>query len=503
MSVELSSDTIQFPDMAMAARPRKVLLLEFNEITWTLVDRWIARGRLPNLARLRREGSWGAPLALEQPPHLDPWITWVTLHTGVGRELHGATVLEQETGTIAVPRSWEYVAQTGRSVGVFGSIGAYPPRPVPGFMVPGPFAPGSETFPESLRPVQDLNRRYTQLHNRVGRAPSPLDMVRQLAQLVRLGLRPATVARIAQQLATERVYPHLKWKRVALQPRINFDLFAQLYRRHRPDFATWHTNHAAHYMHHYWRAMDDTGFAAPSSPEEKVKYGPAVQHGYEVCDQLLGDFLRLCDRDTVVVLASSMGQQPFVSSLYPEGKIAVRFQDVRRVLDIVGARGATDIVPMMLPQYNVRIADAAERARVRDLLRAARCQGAVHPEAIGVEETGELLTLTPRGLARAGEVRYFFPGAPNARPSGYALDELFACDTPTTKQGMHHPRGMVIFYGAGVRRGQALEDVSPLDLAPTLLWLLGVPVPAIMKGRVLSELFAADGDRPAHSVQAA
>jgi hypothetical protein len=175
----------------------------------------------------------------------------------------------------------------------------------------------------------------------------------------------------------------------------------------------------------------------------------------------------------------------------------VRFLDVRRVLDIVGARGVTDIVPLMLPQYNVRIADAGERARVRDLLRAARSQGAVHPEAIGVEESGELLTLTPRGLARpaglGGDgtegVRYFFPGAPNARPDGFALDELFACDTPTTKQGMHHPRGLVVFYGAGVRRGQTLDDVTPLDLAPTMLWLLGVPVPSIMQGRVLTELF--------------
>jgi hypothetical protein len=486
----------------MADRARKVLLLEFNEITWTLVDPMIARGQLPNLARMRREGSWGAPVALEQPPHLDPWISWVTLHTGVDRSIHGATVLEQDTGTIAAPRSWEYAADAGRSVGVFGSIGAYPPRPVKGFMVPGPFAPGSETFPASLQPVQELNRRYTQLHNRVGPPATPLDMARQLAALVRLGLRPVTIARIAGQLAAERLQPHRHWRRAALQPLINFDVFAQLYRQHRPDFATWHTNHAAHYMHHYWRAMDDRAFPSPGGPDEKLKYGDAVEHGYRVCDQLLGQFLKLCDRDTVVVLASSMGQQPFVSPHYPQGKIPVRFLDIQRVLDIVGARGATDIVPMMLPQYNVRIADAGERARVGDLLRAARRLGPAAAgggrsidEAIGVEESGALLTLTPRALSRrSDDIRYVFPGAPAARPDGYALAELFACDVPTPKQGMHHPRGLVVFYGAGVRRGQPLADVSPLDLAPTILSMLDVPVPPIMKGRVLDELFS--GSRP-------
>ena len=338
--------------------------------------------------------------------------------------------------------------------------------------------------------MQDLNRRYTQVHNQVGSASSPLDMVREAAQVMRLGLQPATVAAdrpaAGAGAGTART---MRWKRVALQPLINFDVFAQLYRRHRPDFATWHTNHAAHYMHHYWRAMDDSQFASPASPAEKARYGAAVEYGYELCDQLLGRFMRLCDRDTVIVLASSMGQQPYVSSLYPEGKIAVRFLDVRRILDIVGARGATEIVPMMLPQYNVRIADARERARVRELLQAARCVGAPHPDAITVEETGEILTLTPRGLARrTDDIRYYFPDAPNARPEGYELDELFACDVPTPKQGMHHPRGLVIFYGAGIRRGQQLNDVSPLDIAPTMLSLLDVPVPAIMKGRVLHEL---------------
>jgi len=257
----------------MSRRGRKVLLLEFNEITWSIIDPMIARGRLPNMARMRREGAWASPEALEKPPHLDPWITWVTMHTGVDRSVHGATVLEQDSKTIKAKRSWDYVTDAGKSVGVFGSISAYPPRPVPGFMVPGPFAPGSETYPEYLRPVQDLNRRYTQVHNQITEASGPLGMIKEAADVFRLGMTPATAGRIVQQLALERARPHLRWKRVSLQPLVNYDVFASLYRRYRPDFATWHTNHAAHFMHHYWRAMDDSQFPVPASPEEKIKYG--------------------------------------------------------------------------------------------------------------------------------------------------------------------------------------------------------------------------------------
>jgi hypothetical protein len=480
--------------------PRKVLLLELNEITWTIIDPMIAVGQLPHLARLRREGAWGAPEALERPPHLDPWITWVTLHTGVDRSLHGATVLEQDASTIAAKRTWDYAVEAGRGVGVYGSIGAYPPRAVPGFMVPGPFAPGSETFPEHLRPIQELNRRYTQVHNRAASEGGVLEMLREGAEIFRLGLRPETAARIVAQLALERVRPKLKWRRVSLQPLINFDLFASLYRRHRPDYATWHTNHAAHYMHHYWRAMDDSKFPSPASAEEKRSYGGAVEYGYRICDELVGKFLALADRDTIIVVASSMGQQPYVNELYPEGKIPVRFRDVRAVLDLVGAQGVTEVMPMMLPQYNVRIPEAGERARVRDLLRGARCRGGTHPDAIHVEEVGDILTLTPRGLARREEgIRYFFPEAPNARPAGYELEELFVCDLPTPKEGVHHPRGVLMLYGAGIRRGFELKDVSPLDLAPTILSLLGVEVPAVMTGRVLAEIW----ERPGRASSAA
>jgi arylsulfatase A-like enzyme len=476
----------------MAKSGRKVLLLELNEITWTLIDPMIRRGRLPNLARMRREGAWGSPVALEKPPHLDPWITWVTMHTGVDRSIHGASVLEQDARTIRAKRSWDYVLEAGKSVGVFGSISAYPPRPVAGFMVPGPFAPGSETYPEYLRPVQELNRRYTQVHNQIVQDKNALAMARQAFEVFRLGLSAATAGRILQQLCLERLRPHLRWKRVGLQPLVNYDVFATLYRRYRPDFATWHTNHAAHYMHRYWRAMDDSRFPVSASPEEKIKYGGAVEYGYDLCDEVLGRFLDLCDdHETVVVVASSMGQQPYVHELYPGGKIAVRFKDLSRILAIVGARGVTDIVPTMLPQYNVTIPEVAERARVRDLLRAAVCQGGTHPDAIHVEETGDILTLTPRGLAHRGgeeQVRYAFPGAPFAKPEGYALEELFACDAPTPKEGMHDPRGMVIFHGPGIRRGVEI-DVSPLDLLPTMLHLLDVPVPEALTGRVLSEIW--------------
>ena len=483
--------------MATVTEPRKVLFLEMNELTWTILDPLIQQGKLPNFQRMIQEGTRSAPEAIERPPFLDPWISWVTLHTGVDRTIHGAAVLGQDT--VNAKRTWDYVVEAGKSVGIFGSISAYPPRPVPGFMVPGPFSPDNQTFPQYLSPALAFNRRYTQEHIKAAGKASLPEMVQQTRALLSLGVRPQTLAKVAQQLVMEKVDPHLHWKRVALQPMINFDVFTGLYARYAPDFATWHTGHCAHYEHHYWRAYDDSKFKVPATAEEKKHYGGAIEYGHKVADDILGRFMKMADRNTVVMVASGLGMKPYVVDMYPEGKIGVRFKSVRRVLEMFDAKGVGEVVPAMSPQWNVRISDPTERARVKGLFEKANVVGGPRKEAFHVAETGEILTVTPYGMAKLGhEIRYFFPDAPKADSSGYLLDELFATDTPTPKEAMHDPPSVLTMWGPGIRAGLDIPNTTILDIAPTILRVMGIPVPAIMKGRALSEAW---GETPSAPVR--
>jgi arylsulfatase A-like enzyme len=50
---------------------------------------------------------------------------------------------------------------------------------------------------------------------------------------------------------------------------------------------------------------------------------------------------------------------------------------------------------------------------------------------------------------------------------------------------MHHPDGLFIAYGKGIAAGRQLGACTNLDIAPTLMSLLGVPIPKAMSGRVL------------------
>jgi predicted AlkP superfamily phosphohydrolase/phosphomutase len=55
--------------------------------------------------------------------------------------------------------------------------------------------------------------------------------------------------------------------------------------------------------------------------------------------------------------------------------------------------------------------------------------------------------------------------------------------------GCHRREGIFIAHGQVVRQGQRLDNASIVDLAPTIMHLLGEPVPKIMDGQVLTGIF--------------
>ena len=78
------------------------MLIGLDGADWKLIDAMLARGELPNLARLRREGVWGH--LKSAVPLLSPLI-WTTIATGKTPDQHGILSFradDSETGD-AVP----------------------------------------------------------------------------------------------------------------------------------------------------------------------------------------------------------------------------------------------------------------------------------------------------------------------------------------------------------------------------------------------------------------
>src|SRR2546430_13748666 len=91
-----------------------------------------------------------------------------------------------------------------------------------------------------------------------------------------------------------------------------------------------------------------------------------------------------------------------------------------------------------------------------------------------------------------------FPGDPEKPP-------LVICERrpSTTSQwgGTHRLHGIVIARGPAFKSGAEIANARLIDIAPTLLHLLDVPVPEDMDGKVLTSDFQPDF-RSAHAVRA-
>lgn len=469
-------------------KSRKVLLLEFNEITWRLVEPFCQRGVLPAFSEFIREGASGTAMATEVPPELDPWISWTSLYTGRTQPEHNVHFLEQPPETVTAPRIWEIAADAGKSLGLFGSTMSWPPRhDIKGFWIPGTFSADTETHPEELRPIQDLNLTYTRSHSPTAGKVKKNPLAR-LGELIRLGLKPTTLAEVGSFLVRSKLNPKRSWEKVSLQPLINLDFFESLYRKYRPDFATFHTNHIAHYMHRHWRAMDPAPFKVKPSAEEVKQYGPSIEFGYRVGDRLLRRIARLVDDQTVVVLASGLGHQPYVDETFQAGRPVVRVRDVDQVVGILGVTGHCTPISVMAPQWNLKIPDAGRRAHAEAVLDTAY---------LGTPETPLFSRITmgdticfnvfQKGLKTLNlDAECVFPESGGLRMK---LGELCASQDATPKEGCHDQAGVLVMRGPGIRKGATLHACSNLDIAPTLLHLMGVPIPSEMKGRVLEEAF--------------
>ena len=71
----------------------KIVLLEFNELCPQLIEKFISEGQLPNFQKFRGESQVCTTTTHATSELLNPWVQWVTVHTGLTAEEHQVKTL--------------------------------------------------------------------------------------------------------------------------------------------------------------------------------------------------------------------------------------------------------------------------------------------------------------------------------------------------------------------------------------------------------------------------
>lgn len=206
-----------------------VILLEFNELTRSLVSRFTAEGWLPNFKRLYDESrvftTDASEDAAEDGRLLNPWVQWVTVHTGVSAAVHGVSQLGQ-AAKLTQKCLTELLTEAGHRVLIFGTMNVRYDERLKGCVVPDPWTTGVGPHPNELIPYHRFIQKTVQDHTSAQDGPSAAESLAFLRFMGTHGLSLSTVLAIARQLAAE-VTGRYRWKRVAILDRIQWDAFRQ------------------------------------------------------------------------------------------------------------------------------------------------------------------------------------------------------------------------------------------------------------------------------------
>jgi tetratricopeptide (TPR) repeat protein len=293
----------------------KVVLLGLDGADWQILDPLIQAGKVPTLAKLKREGAWANLRSMD--PMLSP-LLWTTVATGRPPEDHGVMdflVQDPATGKVApvssaarrVSALWNQFSVAGLSSDVVAWWATWPAETIRGTLVSdrvayslfatgGGVPPKGVVYPESY--AGDIARLEVRPESIGAKDLAPFVQVSE-DQLRALRSRAATDRNLAEKdpvlhltriLAGTRTYQAIA---LNLLSRGQTDLFAVYYQG---------IDEVSHRFAHYADPK-----MAMVSEEDHRRYRGAVEAMYLYQDRLLAEILQRLDSKSLVLVLSDHG----------------------------------------------------------------------------------------------------------------------------------------------------------------------------------------------------
>lgn len=505
----------------------KVLVIGLDGATFDLLKPWMAEGHMPTLKKLMDTGASGE-LESTFPPLTA--AAWVSFATGVNPGKHGLfDFVFPRNGSydvlIANPKlreaepMWIIASRHDKKVAIISVPMTYPPEPVNGlmiscFMTPSPRS--EYTYPRELK--HELIKQGFHFETAISEKHRSGDIGKFLAEVA-----------LSTQKRVETVLHLMRTQ--------SWDLFTFVFQS--TDLL----------QHELWRLIDSTH--PRHSESEAAQYLERWKQFYDQLDAYLAQLIEAAGPDTNVIIMSDHGFGRVTHLFYvnnwllEHGYMALKPGLWHRLKLLSFRLGWT-------PMHVFKLLTYLHLAWLRQGFRFGQKYGSAkkvffsfddidwsHTRAFSFGNFGQIY-LNVKGRQQRGIVA---PGVEYERLCDEIAQGLMAYVDPMTGKpfiervirkeeiykgqhyddapdlialsrnleyvsfgttdfgsnrvtdkifgmtGYHRMNGIVVMNGPDVQAGAQPKDAAIVDLAPTILYMLGVPVPDSMDGRVLREVF--------------
>lgn len=496
-----------------------VYILGLDGASPELLEKYIEDGDLPNFDELRSEAS-NARLETIFPP-VTP-AAWTSFFTGKNPGKHGIfdfSVLNDQNefevatlDTVDTDTIYDILDRHGMKIGSFGVPMTYPPRDVDGYMISG-------------IPVPELNRSTV----------TPEKLWDDIEEMGGMNLYPKEFTGENQE---EYVESHLE------QIHQFRDVFFSILDDHELDFSIsvfQNTDSMAHWM---WKYIDE------NHPDHEPGYEDCLRKVYMEMDQILEGIRSRMDEDDFLIVMSDHGHGRVKKNLYLNNLLAeeglLKFERTpgtyfRRALFRMGI--TLDLAHHLIQRLGLKgvVRSAAMKneedgksllTRLKDLIflsdrdvdwdrTRAYVKGnfgqvflnqnldedereqtidEVKQLFYSVEdpETGEQIIEEIRtkeemydgdNLDSAPDLLFLSKNLEYMPGRHFEFGSRKIVKSSPLRTGHHKMEGIFFVEGPGIKQGEKIETRSIMDVAPTVLHMLGIPVPEDMDGEPVEEAY--------------
>jgi len=509
-----------------ANSPRKVVLIGIDSATLHVAQPLMDSGRMPNLRRLLSEGSGGVLHSIVPPVTPEAWTSMLT---GVNPGKHGifdffappVASYDRPTVNATYNRAapvWKQLSDAGRRVGLINVPLTCPAVPVNGFLIPG------------LQTTRAPDGEFAH----------PPGLLRELESVI--GAKYEVVYGDAAAHYLDKPEGLLRRWREINERRIKAIL--HLMDHHPTDFFMPVFYSIDAIQHAFWKHYDTNH--PLHDPARRERYGGIIPEFYARIDQAIGSILERCDANTVVMVASDHGAGPLERAFHLNHWLLQRgylhlqpkyrwLVDHRwdhllyKILHKFGSPAVENVIPIkgypllrnrVDPREGLRLSRIIDWSRTRAFagtyteqgiyvnLKGRQSQGIVEPgpayEQVCADLARDLMEIREPGKTEPfvqkvwrREQVYNGPYTAQAADLFIEVGHGRCLMLPQVYGGLWHParrlsgthmeNGLVAVWGPGVRRGHRGEW-SLMDIAPTVLYFMGAPIPTGLDGRLMQDL---------------
>ena len=480
----------------------KIIVIGLDGASFELIEPWIEEGALPNIKRVREEGVYGDMRSCLPPVTAPNWKCYSTgknpgelgIFWWENIDVKNKRVYYPQDRTKNNQELWDIIGKKGK-VGVVNMPTTYPPKKVNGFLISGPpdspedkfFYPDTDIMQKTLEGFGYKIRPEKEELLKSAYKKDQREIVDEIKEIIR------TKFNLAHKILREEkpIFLHLTIFYINVLHHFFWD---------------------AEYTKEAWKLIDEKIGEFLNDFEDEYTFFFMSDHGSNKITTVFNINTWL-EKNGYLVTSTSKAK--LLNSM------GINTQNLAQIFNFLGSERLKKVIKSIVPNRILNTIPTEEGTFARERKTGvidwrkskavASTQGPLYILAKGNEKEEikrglikDLESMKDKGIISGIYTREeiysgkYFEEAPDLildQGKGIHIkgdigrEKILESPNANVWIGENKKIGLFMAYGPKIKSGKKINDISILDLAPTILHYFNIPIPRDMDGKVLKKIF--------------